>query len=355
MARRSDHPAQLVRMNNVKPFILIRAGVARLVAITIMLGVSAPVLAKELIIYSARNEQLIKPLFDAYTQETGTPVRFITDKAAPLLARLKAEGKNTAADVLITVDAGNLWKAANDGMLAKIDSAVLLKNIPQHLRDPQSRWFGVSVRARTIAYSTKRVKPADLSTYEALGDSQWNDRLCLRTSKKVYNQSLVAMMIAAMGEDRAEQVVRSWVANLATDVFANDTAVLKAIEAGQCDVGIVNTYYYGRLQKKNPAFPVKLFWPNQSGRGVHVNVSGAAVTAHSRNKTEATRFVEWLSTEPAQRILADGNMEYPANPAIKSNNVVSAWGSFKQDQINVAKAGELQVNAVKLMDRAGYR
>ena len=339
----------------MKPYTLIRTAIGRLLTVAILMGLGAPVFAKELIVYSARNEQLIKPLFDAYTRETGTPIRYITDKAAPLLARLKAEGKNTSADVLITVDAGNLWKAANDGVLEKIDSAVLSKNIPLHLRDPGSRWFGVSVRARTIAYSSARVKPSDLSTYEALAEPQWKGRLCLRTSKKVYNQSLVAMMIAAMGEARAEQVVRSWIGNLATDVFANDAAVLKAIESGQCDVGIVNTYYYGRLLKKSPVLPVKLFWPNQSGRGVHVNVSGVGVTAHSRNKVEATRFVEWLSTEPAQRILADGNMEYPANPAIKSNEVVSAWGDFKQDQINVARAGELQVKAVKLMDRAGYR
>ncbi|MBE9516833.1 MAG: extracellular solute-binding protein [Proteobacteria bacterium] len=325
----------------------------------VLVAMTAPVFskesAKELVVYSARNEQLIKPLFDVYTKETGTKIRFITDKAAPLLARLQAEGANSPADVLITVDAGNLWKAGQDGALARVESKLLGRNIPRHLRDPDNKWFGFSVRARTIAYSTERVKPGELSTYEALGSKSWKGRLCLRTSKKVYNQSLVAMMIARKGEAGAEKVVRSWVNNLAADVFSNDTAVLKAIAAGQCDAGIVNTYYYGRLMKKKPGLPIKLFWPNQKGQGVHVNVSGAGVVANSRNKAEATRFLEWLSTEPAQRIFADGNMEYPANPRVKPNSTVAAWGKFKQDRINVAKAGELQVQAVKLMDRAGYR
>ena len=324
-------------------------------AVVTLCAIAAPGFAKELVVYSARNEQLIKPLFDAYTKETGTSIRFITDKAAPLLARLKAEGASSPADVLITVDAGNLWKAGQDGVLAKVQSNKLQRNIPKHLRDPGNSWYGFSVRARTIAYSTKRVKAGELNTYEALGDKPWKGRLCLRTSKKVYNQSLVAMMIARMGEAKAEKVVRNWVGNLAADVFSNDTAVLKAIAAGQCDAGIVNTYYYGRLMKKSPELPIKLFWPNQKGQGVHVNVSGAGVVASSRNRAEATRFLEWLSTEPAQRIFADSNMEYPANQKIKPNSTVAAWGSFKQDHINVARAGELQVQAVKLMDRAGYR
>lgn len=321
----------------------------------VLIGIATPALSSELVVYSARNEQLIKPLFDAYTKETGTTIKFITDKAAPLMARLKAEGKNSPADILITVDAGNLWKAAQDGVLSSVNSKTLAKNIPSHLRDPGNKWFGFSVRARTIAYSTKRVKTSELSTYEALGSKPWKGRLCLRTSKKVYNQSLVAMMIARKGEAEAEKVVRSWVDNLAADVFSNDTAVLKAIASGQCDAGIVNTYYYGRLLKKNPKLPVKLFWPNQKGQGVHVNVSGAGVVASSRNKDEATRFLEWMSRKTAQRIFADGNMEYPANPKMKPHATVAAWGSFKQDHINVARAGELQVKAVKLMDRAGYR
>ena len=311
--------------------------------------------AGELVVYSARNEQLIKPMFDAYSAETGTAIKFITDKEGPLLERLKAEGKNTPADMLITVDAGNLWLAAKEGVLAKVNSKMLKANIPGHLRDPHDRWFGLSVRARTIVYSTARVKPADLSTYEALGDSKWKGRLCLRTSKKVYNQSLVAMLIARHGEPKTEKFVKSWVANLATDVFPDDTKLMEAILAGQCDVGIVNTYYFGRLEKKQPGLPLALYWPNQKDRGVHVNVSGAGITAHAPHRAEAVKFLEWLSSEKAQNLFADENLEYPANPKVKPAESVAAWGEFKHDTINVSKAGGLQSKAVMLMDRAGYK
>lgn len=311
--------------------------------------------AQELVVYSARNEQLIKPLFDAYTAETGVRIRFITDKEGPLLARLKAEGENTPADLLITVDAGNLWLAAEEGLLAPVSSSVLERNIPAHLRDPHNRWFGLSVRARTIVYSTKRVQPAELSTYEDLAHPRWKGRLCLRTSKKVYNQSLVAMMIARLGEKKTEEIVRGWVGNLATDVFPDDTGLMKAILAGQCDVGIVNTYYFGRLKRQDPEAPIALFWPNQKDRGVHVNVSGAAVTRYARHRAEAVRFLEWMSSEQAQNLFADANLEYPANPRVRPHPIVAAWGSFKHDTINVSEAGRLQAQAVMLMDRAGYK
>jgi iron(III) transport system substrate-binding protein len=317
---------------------------------------ASPVMAAdEIVVYSARNEQLIKPLFDAYTAETGTGIKFITDKEGPLLERLKAEAANTPADMLITVDAGNLWLAAKEGVLARVDSKVLKANIPAHLRDPDNRWFGLSVRARTIVYSTARVKPSQLSTYEALGDAKWKGRLCLRTSKKVYNQSLVAMMIARHGEAKTEAIVKSWVANLATDVFPDDTKLMEAIAAGQCDVGIVNTYYFGRLMQKQPSAPIALYWPNQKDRGVHVNVSGAGITAHAKHRAAAVKFLEWLSSQKAQNLFADENLEYPVNPKIKPHASVAAWGKFKQDTINVSKAGQLQAQAVMLMDRAGYK
>ena len=311
--------------------------------------------ADEIVVYSARNEQLIKPLFDAYTAETGTAIKFITDKEGPLLERLKAEGSNTPADLLLTVDAGNLWLAAKEGVLAKVDSKTLRANIPAHLRDPGNQWFGLSVRARTIVYSTERVKPAELSTYEALGDARWKDRLCLRTSKKVYNQSLVAMLIARHGEAKTEEIVKAWVANLKTEPFPDDTKLMEAIVAGQCDVGIVNTYYFGRLKQKQPEAAIALFWPNQKDRGVHVNVSGAGITAHAKHRVAAVKFLEWLSSKKAQNLFADENMEYPVNPKNKPHPDVAAWGKFKQDTINVSKAGSLQAQAVMLMDRAGYK
>ncbi len=320
------------------------------------LAVSLPAYAADTVtLYSARKEHLIKPVFDAYTEKTGVQIRYITDKAGPLLARLKAEGANTPAEILMTVDAGNLWQAAESGVLSPIESEVLNKNVPAHLRDPDNRWFGLSIRARTIVYSTDRVKPEDLTTYEDLADPKWKGRLCLRTSKKVYNQSLVAMMIAHHGEEKTRQIIEGWVANLATQTFSNDTKTMQAIAAGQCDVGIVNTYYFGRLQKQDPGIKLALFWPNQDSTGVHVNISGAGITKNAKNRDAAIKLLEWLSSEEAQQKFAALNMEYPVNPAVAPDAVVSAWGDFKGDDLSVAIAGKRQTQAVKLMDRAGYR
>lgn len=315
--------------------------------------------AAEVVVYSARNEQLIKPLFDAYTRETGVQVKFVTDKEGPLMARLKAEGKNTPADMLMTVDAGNLWQASEEGLLQPVKSKVLNDNIPAHLRDPGNEWFGLSVRARTIVYNKNKVIPGELTTYEDLASRNWKGRLCLRTSKKVYNQSLVATMIGEYGEDKSEKMVRGWVANLATDPFPDDTKAMEAVAAGLCDVTVVNTYYFGRLMEKKPNLPLAIFWPNQNAKapnaGVHVNVSGAGVTRHAKNPGEAQKLLEWLSSDKAQNLYADVNMEYPANPKVKPDPVVAAWGSFKPNLINVAEAGKLQAKAVMLMDRAGYK
>jgi iron(III) transport system substrate-binding protein len=318
--------------------------------------VAAPALSADpLVVYSARNEQLIKPLFDRYTRETGIEVRFTTADAAVLIERIAAEGRNSPADILMTVDAGELWRATERGLLRPLQSRVLDDNIPAHLRDPEGRWFGLSMRARTLAYDPRKVDAASLSTYEALAEPRWKGKLCLRTSKKVYNQSLVAMLIAQQGEARTEQVVRGWIANLAAPVFANDTQLLEAIAAGQCEVGIVNTYYLGRILKDRPEFPVKLYWANQGSGGVHVNISGAGVVTTSRHPAAAQRFLEWLSAGEAQRFFAAVNAEYPANPAVGLDPLVAGWGTFESSQVNLGKAGTLQPQAVRLMDRAGYR
>ncbi|HWR79608.1 MAG TPA: extracellular solute-binding protein [Pseudomonas sp.] len=316
---------------------------------------SAPLwAAEEVVVYSARIDELIKPVFDAYTAKTGVPVKFITDKEAPLLARLQAEGKNTPADLLITVDAGNLWQAEQQGVLKPIKSTAIEANIPAQYRSPTGAWTGLSLRARTIAFSTERVKPEELSTYEALADASWEGRLCLRSSKKVYNQSLTATLIEAHGAAKTEEIIKGWVGNLATDVFADDTALLQAIDAGQCDVGLVNTYYFGRLQKQNPDLKVKLFWPNQNDRGVHVNLSGAGVTQYAPHPEAAQQLLEWMSGAEAQGLFASLNQEYPANPAIKPSAEVAAWGEFKADSIPLEVAGKRQVEATMLMDRAGW-
>jgi len=311
---------------------------------------SAPV-----VVYSSRQEYLIKPLFDRFTQETGIEVQTQTAEEGPLIARLQAEGDGTFADIFYTVDVGNLWGAASKGLLAPLHSPVLEANIPPNLRDPEGRWFGLSVRARTIAYSTERVDPAELSTYEALADPKWEGRLCLRTSRKVYNMSLVATMIDRLGEAPTEEIVKGWVHNLATRVFSSDALLIEAIAAGQCDVGLVNTYYLGQLQQRSPEIPVALFWANQASSGVHVNVSGAGLTAHAKNPQGARLLLEWLSSEEPQHMFSELNLEYPANPDIPSVPLVQSWGDFKADPINVEVAGRLQADAVRLMDRADYR
>lgn len=319
------------------------------------LSLSGSLLATELVVYSARAEQLLKPIADEYKKQTGVNIKLVSDKAAPLMERMKAEGVNSPADVLITVDGGNLWQAANMGLLRPIHSAVLNQNIPSYLRDPKGQWYGLSIRARTIFYNKNKVDPKDLSSYADLANPKWKGKLCLRTSKKVYNQSLVGMMIAQDGVPRTEKVVKGWVNNLATSVFADDTQLLNAIDSGQCQVGLANTYYYGRLLEKNPNLKVGIFWADQQGKGTHVNVSGAGVTKNTKQVVAAQKFIEWLSSEKAQNLFADLNMEYPVNPKVKADAKVAAWGAFKQNMINVSNAGTKQKQAVMLMDRAKYR
>src|SRR5687768_3490607 len=234
----------------------------------------APVTAQspEVVVYSARHYGQ-EGAFEAFTKKTGIPVKIFNGNTAELFERLKAEGERTPADVLITVDAGNLWNAARAGMLAPVESPTLTANIPAHLRDPERRWVGLTVRARTIMYNRNKVKPSELSTYEALGDPKWKGRLCFRPSGYVYNQSMIATLIKRHGEPKTEEIVRGWAQNNPT-LIQGDTNVLKAVAAGQCDVGITNHYYLARILDKEPDFPVALFWANQGTTGTHVNVSG---------------------------------------------------------------------------------
>jgi len=306
-----------------------------------------------LVVYSSRNEHLISPVFKLFTDQTGIEIEYTTDKAGVLIERIKMEGANTPADVLITVDAGTLGLAASQGLFQPINSSVINNRVPAYLRDDNDFWTGLSLRARTIVYSTERVKSEELSTYSALGGDQWQGRLCLRTSKKVYNQSLVAMLIAEQGEAQAQATVTSWINNLAIAPTSNDTKVMQAILAGQCDVGIVNTYYFGRLQTKSPDLALALFWPNKSG--VHVNVAGAGILKHSKNAIQAKTLMEWLVSDPAQELFAGVNQEYPVSTDVKVDPQVASWGQFRQSEQRLSQAYILQPNAVKLMDRAGYK
>jgi iron(III) transport system substrate-binding protein len=331
----------------------------RVLACTVLaLLLSVPALrAEPLVVYSERKEPLFQPILEAYTRATGIEVQVLTDQAQVLIERLAAEGERTRADVLVTVDAGNLWQATERGVLGDTRTPALDAAVPAAFRDPDGRWYAITERARVIVHAPERVPASELSTYEDLADPRWRGRLCLRSSKKVYNQSLVAMLIDRHGEARAEAIVAGWVANLAAPPFADDTLVIEAIAAGQCDVGVVNTYYYGRLAKQRPDLAAAVFYPNQGEGegGVHVNVTGAGVVAHSRQPEQARAFIEWLLTEPAQRLFADIDFEFPVNPAVPANDAVAAWGTFKADPRNIAQAGRLQAAAVRLMDRAGYR
>jgi iron(III) transport system substrate-binding protein len=311
-----------------------------------------------IVVYSSRNEHLISPVFALFTEETGINVEFTTGKAGVLIERIKAEGANTPADLLVTVDAGTLGYAVQQDIFQPLDSAEVNTRVPVYLRDDNDYWAGLSLRARTIVYSTERVQPEQLSSYQELGDKKWQGRLCLRTSKKVYNQSLVAMLIAEQGEAKTEAIVSSWVANLAIPPTSNDTKVMEAILAGQCDVGIVNTYYFGRLQTKQVDLPLALFWPNQSIdaiSGVHVNVAGVGILKHSKNVPQAKRLVEWLVSDNAQALFAGVNKEYPINDGVNINPQVASWGTFKSSPLPLSQAYILQPAAVKLMDRAGYK
>ena len=310
--------------------------------------------AAEVNVYTSRSHYGSEPAMEAFTKKTGIKINSFGGSDHEIFERLRAEGDKTRADVLITVDAGNLWNAARHGLLAPVESAALSANIPAHLRDAERRWFGLTVLARTIMYNTGRVKPAELSTYEALGDPKWKGRLCLRTSSYIYNQSLLAAWIKRYGEPKVEQIVRGWVANQPI-LINGDTKILEAIAAGQCDVGITNTYYLARLIHKDPKFPVAPFWADQQGAGTHVNISGAGVTTHAKNRENAIKFIEYLSSVEAQNLIADSNFEYPANPKVKPNDILLKWGTFKADDVNVAAAGEFQAAATRLADRVGYK
>ena len=330
-----------------------RLGAATTLILTTILAAPGASGATELVVYSSRHYPN-EAAFEAFQKTTGISLKILNAGDAQLFERLKAEGDKSPADVLITVDAGNLWKAGQAGLLATIDSRELTANVPAHLRDPQNRWFGLTLRARTIMYNTQRVKPSELSTYAALGDPQWKGRLCLRSSTHVYNQSLIAAMIKRQGEPKTEEMVRGWVANQPV-LIDGDSKILEAVAAGQCDVALTNHYYLARILMKDPNFPVRPFWPDQQGAGVHVNISGAGVAAHSKQKAEAQRFIEFLSTPEVQAMWAKQSQEFPVNPAVTPDPLLAQWGAFKMDDLNIAAAGEFQPAATKLADRVGYK
>jgi iron(III) transport system substrate-binding protein len=317
--------------------------------------------AGEVNLYSARNEQLIKPLLDKFTEETGISVNLVTGKADALLKRLETEGRNTPADLLITTDAGRLHRAKEAGVLQPVTSAMPHEAIPANLRDPEGYWFGLSQRARPVFYVKGKVDPSELSNYEELANEKWKGRICIRSSDNIYNQSLVASMIANDGEQQAEQWASGFVANFARPPKGGDRDQIKAAAAGQCDIAIANTYYVGAMlsgndeEQKAAAGKMGLFWPNQEGRGAHVNVSGIGMTAAARNSENAKKLMEFLAGEEAQLWYAEVNNEYPVREGVAWSDILKSWGEFKADSLNLSRLGELNGDAVRLMDRAGWK
>ena len=311
--------------------------------------------ADELTIYTSRQPQLIEPIVEKFSLETGIKVNFLSGNAQELMERIDVEGDNSPADIFMTVDAGVLWQAAERDIFSSTNSKILEENIPSYLRDPENKWFGLSKRARTIVYSNDQFNDNDFSTYEDLADPKWKGKLCLRTSKKVYNRSLMASMIDAYGFEKAKEVVTGWISNLATEVFSNDTNALKAVSSGQCGLTIVNTYYLARLLDDPQYDNLTLFWANQSDRGVHVNISGAGIVKTSKNKQAATLLLEYLSSEKAQDFYASANKEYPVLDGAVVHASIKDWGEFIEDNINVGKLGSLQKEAVFLAQEVGYK
>jgi iron(III) transport system substrate-binding protein len=327
-----------------------------------VVGLNGPALAAgEVNLYSARQEALIKPLLDQFTAATGIKVNLVSAKADALLQRLKSEGRNSPADILLTVDAGNLHAAQAAGVLQPVRSKALEQTIPAAYRDPDGHWFGLSMRARPIMYVKGKVNPAELSTYEALAEPKWKGRICIRSSDNVYNQSMVGSMIATRGEAATETWAKGFVANFARKPQGGDRDQLKAAVAGQCDIAIANTYYLAQMlesdkaDEKAIAEQIGVFWPDQQGRGAHVNISGAGVTAAAPNRDNAVRLLEFLAGESAQQWYAETNQEYPVRTGVGASATLRDFGEFRADSVNMARLGEFNAAAVRLMDRAGWR
>ncbi|NEO29549.1 MAG: Fe(3+) ABC transporter substrate-binding protein [Symploca sp. SIO3C6] len=319
--------------------------------------------AGEINLYSSRHYDSDDELYQNFTEETGIEVKLIEGKAEELIERIKSEGINSPADVLITVDVGNLWRAQQEGILQPISSDKLNSAIAENLRSPEGYWFGLSKRARIIVYNKDNVKPEELSTYEALATPEWKERVCIRSSSNIYNQSLVAEKIASKGVEETEKWAKGLVTNFARQPEGNDTAQIRAVAEAQCDVAIVNSYYVARLklsdkpEDQEVASKIEAFFPNQKDGegGTHINISGGGVVATAPNQENAIKFLEYLVTPEAQGIFANSNNEFPAVKGIKPNAVVAEFGNFQESKFKVAAYGEKNAEAVKLMDRAGWK
>lgn len=312
-------------------------------------------------VYSHRHYPSDEVLFKKFTENTGIKVNVIKAKADELLQKIEMEGENSPADVLLTVDAGRLYRAKAKNILQAIDSDVISHNVPSAFMDKDKQWVGLTVRARLIAYSKERVKPEELSSMADLTKPEWKGRVLVRQSNNIYNQSLLAAMIYNEGEEQAKAWASGLVANMAREPKGNDRGQMKEIVKGTGDVAIVNSYYVGLMlndsdeEMRKVGEQIGVFFPDQEGKGTHINVSGAGLIKTAPNKANAIKFLEYLTSAEAQEVFASSNHEYPVNPAVKPSELLQSWGTFKADTTDFSKIGELNAQAVKVFDEAGWK
>ncbi|SDK09214.1 Fe(3+) ABC transporter substrate-binding protein [Billgrantia gudaonensis] len=319
------------------------------------------VAADELNLYSARHYDSDEALYQAFTEETGIEINLLEGDSDQLIERIQREGEASPADVMITVDAGRLWRAEQEGIFQSIESDVLAERLPDSMRHPEGKWFGFSQRARAIFYDPDTIDASQLTSYEDLADPAFEGQVCIRSSNNIYNQSLLASLIEHHGADEAEEWAQGVVDNMARDPEGGDTDQIKGVASGECGVAVANHYYYVRLLKSDDAADreagesVEILFPNQDGRGTHVNVGGAGVVEGAPNKENAIRFLEFLASDEAQKLFASDNFEFPVVEGVAMDEVLESWGDFKKDEINVSVLGENNPEAIKIFDRVGWR
>lgn len=341
-----------------------RSAASRLLAVAgalLFAALPAPAQAQgEVNVYSARQEVLIRPQLDGFTAATGITVKLVAGNDDALIERIRAEGANSPADVLLTVDVGRLVRAKDAGILQPAATETLAQSIPPQYRDGDGSWFGLAVRGRVLFYAPDRVDEAELDTYEGLADPRWRGRICIRSSGNVYNQSLLASLVAHIGAAAAEEWAAGVVANMARPPQGGDRDQISAVAAGECDVAVANTYYFAGMLNGTPeeqaaAGRVRLFWPNQDGRGAHVNISGGAVAAHAPNRDNAVRLLEYLAGPEAQRLYAEAVYEYPVRAGVPVAPILMEFGAFKADAIDLDQVAAQQSEALRIFDRVGWR
>jgi iron(III) transport system substrate-binding protein len=317
---------------------------------------------KVLNLYSSRHYETDEALYTNFTKQTGIKINRLDGGEDALIERIRNEGDKSPADVLITVDAGRLWRAEQYGLFQPVKSKVLDSRIPASYRQPDGLWYGFSARARIIAYSKERVKPGEISSYEDLANPRWKGKICTRSAAHVYNLSLMSSLVSNIGEAKTEEWAKAVASNLARTPKGGDTDQLMGVASGECDIAISNTYYYVRLMRSQKpderaaAEKIAVVLPNQKDRGTHVNVSGAGVLKHAPNREAAMLFMEYLASDDAQNYFANGNNEWPVVPSVKPNNAaLTSLGQFKTDPLNIGEIGKNQPAAQKIADRSGFK